>query len=150
MSSINLLNTPKFWRDMRISEKQFYEKAETLDIILFQSKHLLSKLQRSFTRSQFDHVAIVIKHSEKEISILEAEMPGVGIYQWKKFMKNKWYNLYKSVCFRHLEIERNDDFREKIDRFINVLLYNIFILKVLIIYLKICKILRLSLEMSIK
>lgn len=112
---------------MRLSQDQFIERAETLDIVLFQSKHFLGSLQRSFTRSQFDHVGIIIKHSNRELSILEAEKPGVGIYSWKKFMRNRWYNLYSSICFRHLEIERNEDFFEKIDRFINVCILFYFI-----------------------
>jgi len=129
-NSLQLLKTPKFWKDIRISQKQFRQKADTLDILLFQSNNLRSKLQRSFTRSQYDHVAIILRYGDNEMSFLEAESPGgVGICNWNTFMRNRWYNLYKYIWFRHIEIERNDDFFGKIERFINVkiqLLYFFF------------------------
>lgn len=128
--SVHLLKTPKFWKDIRISEKQFFQKADTMDIILFQSKNFLGKLQRSLTRSQYDHVAIILRSGDSELRFLEAEMNGVGICDWKTFMKNHWYNLYKSICFRHLEIDRNDDFTIKVEKFINVIKI-IFFLKIL-------------------
>ena len=118
---LQLLKTPKFWKDIRISQKQFREKSDTLDILLFQSNNFRSKLQRSFTRSQYDHVAIILRYGDHEMSFLEAESPGgVGICNWNTFMRNRWYNLYKYIWFRHIEIERNDDFFGKIERFVNV------------------------------
>jgi len=126
-NSLTLLKTPKFWKDIRISEKQFRNKADTMDIILFQSKNFLGKLQRSFTGSKYDHVAIILRYGDSELSVLEAESKGVGLCNWKTFMKNKWYNLYKSICFRHLEIDRNQDFLDKIEIFMNVILFYFFI-----------------------
>ena len=128
--NLPLLKCPRFWRDIRLSEKQFKQKADTLDIILFQSANFLGKLQRSFTRSHYDHVAVILRYGDSEICFLEAEKNGVGICNWNTFMRNNWYNLYKSVCFRHLEIERNEDFYNKTEKFVNVILYFLLYYKI--------------------
>ena len=92
-----------------------------MDLLLFKSKNFLGKLQRSFTRSDYDHVALVLRYGDSEITLLEAESKGVGMCNWKTFMKNRWYNLYQSISWRHLEINRDRDFLEKTEKFLHVI-----------------------------
>ncbi len=44
-----------------VSENQFVSMAETGDILLFHTKNTGAKLQRFFTNSDYDHVAMILK-----------------------------------------------------------------------------------------
>jgi hypothetical protein len=80
-----------------------------LDLLLFKGKNVSAKLQRSFTRSEYDHVALILRYSNGEIYLFEATgKDGVGLCSWQTFMRNKWHLLYEKLVFRHLEINRED------------------------------------------
>jgi hypothetical protein len=52
-----------------ISEKHFIQTAETGDILLFYTKNTGAQLQRFFTNSDFDHVAMVVKFRKNDLMI---------------------------------------------------------------------------------
>ncbi len=80
---------------MRITEKGFLDQAETGDILLFRSKSLGNKLLRTMTRSEFDHIALLLKYTNGKIILFEATgKEGVGLSTWSTFRKNKWDKLY--------------------------------------------------------
>ena len=60
---------------------ELLQKADTYDILLFKNKTLMSKVQRFFTLSDYDHVAMLIKTSTSNLFLLEATSnAGVAIY----------------------------------------------------------------------
>lgn len=71
------------------------EKVESLDIILFRGFNTAAKLQRSFTGSVYDHVALLVKYKSGDLILFEAVgRTGVGLCRWKTFLQKKWYKLY--------------------------------------------------------
>ena len=72
--------TTKFWKEFIISEQQFIERADTFDIVLFQTISLDGRRIRDYTKCDFDHVAMVLKYAQQpgEVFILEV-VPGEGI-----------------------------------------------------------------------
>lgn len=62
----------KFWKYDRISENQFRDMACTGDLVLFTGKTMVSKVQRSITRSEYDHVAMILRYNSGMLGLLEA------------------------------------------------------------------------------
>jgi hypothetical protein len=56
----------------RIKLSEFYEVAETGDIVFFRGKSLGGKVQRFFTRSEFDHVGLILRYKNEKIVLFEA------------------------------------------------------------------------------
>jgi hypothetical protein len=46
--------------------------ADTGDILLFRGKSMACSIQRSFTRSEFDHVALILRYSSGELYLFES------------------------------------------------------------------------------
>lgn len=46
--------------------------SDTGDILLFRGCTLSAKLQRSFTRSEYDHVALLLRYSNGSIYVFES------------------------------------------------------------------------------
>jgi len=110
---------PRFWKNDRISETQFLQMADSGDILLFRAKNVGAKLQRSFTGSIYDHVAILLRYNDGEIVLLEATgKDGVGLCRWKTFMRNDWHLLYSKLVYRHLEVERTEEFISEVEKFV--------------------------------
>ena len=61
-----------FWKFDRISEQHFRDVACTGDLLLFRGKSAAAKLQRGFTRSKYEHVAMILRYSSGLIALLEA------------------------------------------------------------------------------
>ena len=77
------INKP--WRFDNISEKQFMEKADTGDILLYKTNNNPGFLTRTLTGSQFDHIAMLLKFEsdENEVYLLEATgNRGVSLQKW--------------------------------------------------------------------
>lgn len=80
-------------------ERMSFDKAKlflnTFDIILFKGKNIMSKMQRFFTNSDFDHVALVMKTVGSSLLLLEATgNVGVAIYSFSSIyvaLKSKLY-----------------------------------------------------------
>eukprot|EP00742_Colponemidia_sp_Colp-10_P002997 GILJ01003198.1.p1 GENE.GILJ01003198.1~~GILJ01003198.1.p1 ORF type:complete len:467 (+),score=67.59 GILJ01003198.1:137-1537(+) len=105
MTSVALQS--KFWKFDRISEKQFRDMADTGDIILFRSKDAVAKMQRSFTRSHWDHVGVILRYRDGDIALFEATgLEGVAICTWNEFMHHKWHLLYPRLALRRLYVDR--------------------------------------------
>jgi len=109
----------KYWKYDRMSEDRFLEQADTGDIILFKTKNISASIQRSFTRSEYDHVGLILRYSTGEIVLFEATgREGVGLCRWKTFMRCKWHLLYSKIMYRKLEINRSDDVINGIEKFV--------------------------------
>ena len=74
--------------------------AETGDILLFRSKKFSSKLQRTFTRSNYDHIALLLKYTNGKVVIFEATgKEGIVLCTWESFIKNNWHKIYSKYVF---------------------------------------------------
>ena len=63
-----------FWKQEQITEQQFLAKADTFDILLFKCNTGGGKIIRTYTRSEFDHAAMVLKFDSEpdDLFFLEA------------------------------------------------------------------------------
>lgn len=87
---------------------------------MFKGRSFASKLQRTFTRSEYDHVALLLKYSSGSIGLLEATgADGVSVVLWDDFLRFKWHKLYTKLVYRHLDFERTDDVISLLEGFIN-------------------------------
>lgn len=61
--------------------ERLLECGNTFDLILFKNKSLMSKVQRLFTNSDYDHVAMILRASNRDVFLLEStSSAGVAIY----------------------------------------------------------------------
>lgn len=108
-----------FWKNARISEAKFLAESKTGDLLLFKSQNLTAILQRSVTRSEYDHVGMILRDRHGNIILFEATgNEGVGLCRWTTFKHNNWHTLYKKVIYRKLCCERTKDFIEKAEKFV--------------------------------
>lgn len=109
----------KFWKFNRISDKEFQTVACTGDLLLFRGKDIVSKIQRVVTKSDYDHVAFILKYSSGRIALFEATgTEGVSIVYWEDFLFYQWQHLYSRVVYRKLEFNRNYSVLQDLERFI--------------------------------
>jgi hypothetical protein len=93
---------------------EFQKFADNGDLMLFRSKNIGTKLQRAVTRSQFDHVGMIVlwetSHDVNTVYLLEAVSDeGVRLVE---FIPNiDWYfEVYDQIVYRPLQnVERNED-----------------------------------------
>ena len=52
--------------------KDFLKIADTGDLLLFRGKSIITKIQRTLTMSEYDHVALLLRYSSGRLVILEA------------------------------------------------------------------------------
>lgn len=64
-----------------ITLENFAKKVDTFDILLFRGLHNMAKVQRFFTRSDYDHVAIFLR-SGTDLYFLEATGTDVYNFNW--------------------------------------------------------------------
>ena len=111
------------WTLNRISAKEFSLLGETGDIILFKSKNIVGSMQRVFSLSDYDHVALVYKYPSGELAFLESTKDnGVDLCYWDDFLAYDWESCYYKLAYRKLEIDQKDKVNEKIDLFIRSVL----------------------------
>lgn len=116
-----------FSKFYRITDKDLLNTAKTGDLLLFKGKYFLSKVQRIVTRSECDHVAIIIKYAKEKIAVLESTYrSGVNVVLWEEFLnehpeRNSNQILYKKLC-----VERNEECLEKLERFVEAVQGNKF------------------------
>ncbi|CAK74538.1 unnamed protein product (macronuclear) [Paramecium tetraurelia] len=116
---ITPLNHESMWRFERISETYFKKKADTGDILLFRGQSPLSKIQRAFTGDNFDHVALLLRYNNGELFLFESMgQTGVSLLSWDTFMRNNWHTLYQQMVYRQLEVNRSNEFLEKLELFV--------------------------------
>lgn len=109
-------------------------EADSGDILLFTGVTFSAKMTRKLTHSQYDHVAMVLTFCEDDdIYLLEATADGVHITNWKD-MKRYMDRLYSKVVWRRLYAERDENFCEILETFIDAVQdkkYNISVAKLL-------------------
>jgi hypothetical protein len=102
---------PRYWRTMYINRSQFYNLAETGDLLLFKSGNFSSFALRVASRSSYDHVAIFFRDIEGELYLVEAiGSGGVQALRMDYFLSNQWQHLYKKLTLRKLYCERSAEF----------------------------------------
>eukprot|EP00357_Protocruzia_adherens_P033023 CAMPEP_0115000164 /NCGR_PEP_ID=MMETSP0216-20121206/16592_1 /TAXON_ID=223996 /ORGANISM="Protocruzia adherens, Strain Boccale" /LENGTH=592 /DNA_ID=CAMNT_0002365205 /DNA_START=36 /DNA_END=1814 /DNA_ORIENTATION=+ len=123
VDQISLSIQKKFWKFDRISEEQFLKSVETGDILLFRGDSFGSKVQRSFTRSAYDHVGLLLRYDNDKIGVLESTgLEGVGIVTWDQFMSYKWHLLYSRLVYRQMDMERPKEVILKLENYIRKVL----------------------------
>ncbi|CAG9317557.1 unnamed protein product [Blepharisma stoltei] len=109
-----------FWKYIGISDHQFRTQAETGDIMLFQGKNIICRMQQIFTFNEYDHVAMVLKYYNGKIALLEATLEnGVSIAFWDDFFKYNWFDLYEKISFRHLKVDRTESMLISLEEFLH-------------------------------
>lgn len=117
-------------RQERMSEMSFRIHAMTGDLLLFKSKPLMSKVQRKVTKTEFDHVAIIVRvrGDPSEIYFLEAVQSGVRLCRWSEIRPlifdqlnktNRNDYFYEKVVFRHVRKPRNTWFNDTMYDFLS-------------------------------
>ena len=89
---------------------------------MFKTKHILSNLQRCFTRDNYDHIAFI--HSQYGlITLFDASKVGsCKFHFWGTFKSSLNHIAFKRVTYRRLNIEeRNYEKKEKIQEKIEIL-----------------------------
>ena len=97
-----------FYSEIYITLSEFESIAKTGDILLFQTMHTLSNLQRFYTCDNYDHVGIILKENNG-IKIFESTSIGkCSPLSWNVF-KILFFNLvYKKIALRKLIYENKD------------------------------------------
>ena len=106
---ITLRNNFSSFYFMKASEFEY--KAKTGDILLFKGFECPARLQRFYTKNEYDHVAI-LKKKNGILYVYEAtSKDGCKERKWQEFLNYLWYLLYDKMVFRELIIkaENNDE-----------------------------------------
>lgn len=118
----------KPWRFDNISETQFKREADTGDLLLFRSNQAVAKIARGYTKSHFDHVAMLLKFEADpgEVYLLEATGNcGVALNKWcyirEHIGKSKFYD---KVVFRHITFDRGDTMIDNLQKFLSQVVGN--------------------------
>ena len=103
-----------------MSESQFIEKADTFDILLFRCNTGGGKIIRTYTRSEFDHAAMVLKFGTEPDDVFFIEATGNQGVSIKRYsgMKHTIGSFYKKIVLRHLEWDRPDTALDTLEQFI--------------------------------
>jgi len=92
---------------------------DTGDLLLFESKTITSKMQRLFTRSSIDHVALLLKYSNGKVVIFESlSNQGVGVVDWERFMRLNWHEMYNRVVYRKVYFGRTAQTLKTLEEFV--------------------------------
>ena len=109
-----------FWRFDAISDWSFRNTACSGDLLLFRSRSVAASLQRCVTRCSYDHVALVLRYSTGDLALLEATGPyGVTVMLYDDFFYHGWIKHYDRVVLRHLEVVRNLQFMQNLEKFVH-------------------------------
>ena len=94
---------------------------DTGDIILFNNSHVLSYGTKFFTRSQWDHVAIVIRWYNGELRLLESTSDvGVAVYKFDKRLQ--FLKTVSKVGVRRLNYKRTPEMMDGMYRLLDEML----------------------------
>lgn len=117
--NIEMLSLQKnFWKFPQISVFEFLDCAKTGDILLFKTNCLISKAQRTVTRSNYDHVALLIKHSGYVAFLESTRVIGVNVLFWEEFIEKQWHLLYDYLVYRKLMIKDPEGLENIVKTFI--------------------------------
>ena len=98
---------------MKLGDFEYY--AKTGDILLFRGFECSAKIQRFYTKSIYDHVAILFRKNGILYVYEATAKDGCKSRPWRKFINYLWFLLYDKMVYRKLLINvDNDDERKKI------------------------------------
>ena len=104
-----------------ITPEYFQYIAKTGDLILFQTNHILTKLQRCYTCDKYDHIAIVISNFGF-ISLFDASKKNkCQHHYWGSFISSLNHLAFFKVVYRRLNIEeknykKKDEIQDRIEK----------------------------------
>ena len=113
--------TKDFWKQEQITEKQFIDVADTFDILLFSCNTAAGKIIRTYSGSEFDHAAMVLRYDCEpgEVYFIEATGDiGVAYKKWS-LMNDELGKFYKKIVLRRLTWHRPNDALEILDKFLD-------------------------------
>jgi len=129
LSFLGMLNTSRF--DVVTSQgvsrniihlSKVRTEAKWGDVILFKCANTLSHLQRTVTRSEFDHVGIVVKSVKNpgQLDLLESTGDGVTTFSLTGRLKAyHHHNFVEYMCIRQLkEFHRNEAVLRAVDELV--------------------------------
>ena len=97
----------------------------TGDVLLMKGKKISCRLIRAFTRSEYDHVAMLYSVKNKKY-FFDATGDGVCMHTLSKFIRKKWYKPYARTVWRRLHFLKVDEgkdpsidaeyYQEKLDK----------------------------------
>lgn len=67
-----------FWKCSIITEKEFFKRAQTGDILLFRSQDFNNKIQ--LNKDEFDHISMVVRYQNEQIYLFEASYVSVSVH----------------------------------------------------------------------
>ena len=117
-----------FFKYYYISYNEFEYKSKTGDILLFKGLSYPSKLQRCYTKNEYDHVAILHKKNGFLYFYDATSKDGCKERNFYEFLAYMWNLLYEKIVYRELIINENDinlkknilkDLDKKIDIYMN-------------------------------
>ena len=95
--------------------------ADTFDILLFKCNTTGGRIIRTYTGSEFDHAAMILKFGSEpnDVFFIEATSnQGVAIKRYSG-MKHVIGSFYKKIVLRHLDWERPDSSLDLLEQFIS-------------------------------
>ena len=115
---------PYFHQNYFLSHLEFEKKAKTGDILIFRGFECPAKLQRCYTHSEYDHVALLIRRNGV-LNVYEAtSKEGCKVRPWNDFILYLWNLLYDKIVYRELIITSDDknriqcDIQRSVDNFL--------------------------------
>jgi hypothetical protein len=97
-----------FYKNYYISNNEFESKSKTGDILLFRGLECPAKLQRCYTKNEYDHVAILHKKNGFLYVYEATSKDGCKERNWREFIIYMWNLLYEKMVYRELIIEESD------------------------------------------
>ena len=106
-----------FYKNYYISFNEFEYKSKTGDILLFRGLECPAKLQRVYTKNEYDHVAILHKKNGFLYVYEATSKDGCKERNWHEFIAYMWNLLYEKMVYRELIINENDQkIKDKIQK----------------------------------
>lgn len=121
------ITDPKFWKDIYIDVNEFKSVVDNWDLLLFKSKQLATKLQRTLTNSNYDHVGMIVLWETDDdmntIFLLEAvSSEGVRLVEFLPNLE-AYFEVYEKIVYRPLQnFERSEDWLNSLDTFLDEVL----------------------------
>jgi hypothetical protein len=100
---------------------ELVKHCRTGDLLLMKGKKLSCRIIRSFTRSEYDHVAMLYNLKANKY-FFDSTGDGVCMHPLLKFINRKWYKPYRKTVFRRLhfiKIEEGKDPAVQVDYYKN-------------------------------
>lgn len=91
----SVIRMHNFYTKPHITREEFEVQADTFDLIFFVGSSVSAAMTRVFCRSEYDHIALVLRSKNSKIFLLEAGYThGVALYTWEKFLSHPWKESY--------------------------------------------------------